>query len=821
MAVFLQDIRYAIRLLAKSPGFTAVVVLTLALGIGANTAIFSVVNAVLLRPLPFENPDRLVQIWHRPPQASFPGITEFAVSPANFLDWRSESRTLEGMSAYGFGRYILTGTGRPESIRVCAATNGLFSILRARPILGSAFFEGNNDPGHDHQVVLSYGIWRDRFGADPAILEKSIQLNGQAFAVIGVMGPGFEFPISSDPDSRPQMWKPLAWTDQERAVRDDHNYDVVARLKDGVSLKQAQAELDTISNQLAQQYPQDDKGWGAIVVPMRDDLVGDVRASLEILLGAVGFVLLIACANVANLLLAKSLARRKESAIRAALGASRRRLLQLTFLETLLLSLAGGALGLFFAHFGLIFIAGYLTRHLTWASSLTLDGRVLAFTAGVCVLTALAAGLIPALRGATGDLNEALKQGVGRTSSDSSGNRTRNALVISEVALSITLLIGAGLLIRTLWVLHNVHPGFDPGHVATLDVSISSGKFKGPAEQIQFYNDALRRIRAITSVESVGIIDALPLSDDGSRQPFSIEGRPPAPMADLPEVEVRLTSPGYLEAMKIPVLRGRDLSESDDADHPGAVLISHSMAALYWPHEDPIGKRLTLYFFPDQPRVVVGVVGDVRMYAMNETRPVPALYYPLAQISVPRGESWQSFSMTFDIRSKMDPLAVVPAVANSLHEVDPDVPVVNIHRMEDLISLSLAPTRFTMFLLGSFAGLALLLAVVGIYSVMSYTVSRRTQEIGIRMAFGAQRRDVLRLVFENGARMALVGIAGGILMAVALTRFLSSQLYGITALDPRTFFVVALLVFLVVVFACALPARRATRVDPMIALRYE
>lgn len=821
MNSLLQDLRYAIRLLGKSPGFTIVVVLTLALGIGANTAIFSVVNAVLLRPLPFENSDRLVQIWHRPPQASFPGMLEFAVSPANFLDWRDQSRTVEAMSAYGFGHYTLTGTGRPEAINVCAATSGFFFILRARPILGTAFFEGNDEPGRDHQVVLSYGIWRARFGGDPEIVGKTIQLNGQAFAVIGVMGPGFEFPISNDPESRSQMWKPLTWTDQERAVRDDHNFGVIARLKDGISQSGAQAEFDAISNRLAQQYPQSNKGWGAVVVPIRDDLVSDVRTSLEILLGAVAFVLLIVCANVANLLLAKSLARRKEAAIRVALGAGRRRLLQLTFLETLLLSLAGGALGLLFAHFALIFIAAFLARHLAWASALTLDGRVLAFTAGVSILTAFAAGLIPALRGAKTDLNDALKQGTSRTASDSSSHRTRNALVISEVALSITLLIGAGLLMRTLWTLLNVNPGFDPAHVAALDVSIDSGKFAQPARQIQFYQDALRRIRALPGVDSVGVIDALPLSDNGSHQPFSIEGRPLAPMADLPEIDIRLISPGYMSAMQIPLLRGRDLNDSDDADHPDAVLISQSMAALYWPNEDPVGKRLTLYFFPDKPRVVVGVVGDVRMYAINEAHAVPTLYYPLAQMTPPRGESWQSFGMTFAIRSKTGPLAVVPAVTNSLNAVDPDVPVVNVHRMDDLISSSLSPAVFTMFLLASFAGLALLLAVVGIYSVMSYAVSRRTQEIGIRVALGAQRRDVLHLILGNGARLALMGIAGGIAMALGLTRFLSSQLYGVSSFDPLTFIAVAVLVFFVVALACWLPARRATRVEPMIALRYE
>jgi putative ABC transport system permease protein len=821
MGAFLQDLRSAIRLLAKSPAFTTVVILTLALGIGANTAIFSVVNAVLLRSLPFERPDRLVAIYHTPPPASFPGISEFAVSPANFLDWRAQNHDFEAMSAYGMGRYTLTGIGRPESVRVFAVTQGFFSILRARPFLGSALFEGNDQPGQDHQVILTYGFWRGRFTADPNIVGKSIQLNGNSFLVIGVMGPGFEFPIASDEADLPQLLKPLAWTDQERAVRDNHNFGVIARLKPGVSLKQAQAELDAISARLAQQYPQDNKGWGAIAVPLRDDLVGDIRPSLLILLGAVALVLLIACANVANLLLAKALSRRKEVAIRAALGASRRRLLQLTLFESLLLSVAGGALGLFFAHFGLLLIIGLLAQQLPRASEISLDGWVLAFTLGVSIFTGLAAGLLPALRMAKVDLNEALKQGLGRTAADSGGYLTRDALVVCEIALSLALFIGAGLLIRSLSILHRVNPGFDADHVVTMTASIPSNKFSQPPQQIQFFESVLDRIRAIPGVQSAGVIDDLPLGNNGSHQPFFIEGRPPAPMADLPEVDVRLVSPGYLSAMRIPVLRGRDINSSDDARHPGAVLISQSLAAEFWPGEDPIGKRLTLYFFPDKPRTVVGIVGDVKMYAVNEIRPVPTLYFPLGQLSPPRGEAWQSFGMSLVVRTKVDPLAAVSSIVDSVDAVDASTPLLHVATMNDLVAVSLAPARFVMYLLSAFAGLALLLAVLGIYSVMSYAVSRRTQEIGVRVALGAQRRNVLRLVFGIGARMALIGIAGGLAMAFALTRYLASQLYGVGAFDPATFVGVAVLVFAVTLLACSLPARRATRVDPMVALRYE
>jgi predicted permease len=507
--------------------------------------------------------------------------------------------------------------------------------------------------------------------------------------------------------------------------------------------------------------------------------------------------------------------------VRTALGATRRRLLQQVISETLLLAFAGGVLGLVFAHYSMILIVKFLAQWLPRSSEIALDGWVLAFTLGISLLTGFAAGLLPALRMAKADLNQALKQGLGRTAGDSGGGRTRNVLVVAEVALSLMLLIGAGLLIRSLWVLRAVNPGFDPHGVVTMNVAVPTEKFTLPAQQISYYGRVLERVRSLPGVQSAGLIDSLPLSDDGSHQPISIEGRPAAAMADLPEVEIRQLSPGYISAMHIPLLSGRDIDDSDAAGRPGAVLISESMAKSFWPNENPVGKRLTLYFFPELRRVVVGVVADVKLTAMNETQPQPTLYYPLAQLSAARGESWNSFGMNLAVRTDAAPLSVVPAITGSIREIDSEVPLLNIRTMDDSVSASLSQARFTMLLLGAFAGLALLLAVVGIYSVMSYSVSRRTNEIGIRVALGASRGDVLLLIVRQALLLALTGSVMGIAGALSLSRLMASQLYGVRPTDPLTFITVAALLMVVSLVASYIPARRAMRIDPMNALRYE
>ncbi len=640
-------------------------------------------------------------------------------------------------------------------------------------------------------------------------------LDGEHYSIAGVMPDKFQFPNWA------QVWVPLAWTGQNRAVRGNHNYLVIARLKRAVDIRQAQAELSAISTRLEQLYPEDNKGWGATILPLREQLVGDVRPALLVLLGAVAFVLLIACANVANLVLAKTLARRKEIAIRTALGATRLTVLRQILSETVLLSVAGGALGLFLARFGITLIVKVLGDRIPHFMEITLDTQVLAFTLLLSVVAGILAGLIPSLRFTRTDVNEALKQGQSRGSSDSSGSKTRGLLVVSEVALSLVLLIGAGLMVRSLWELRSVKPGFDPRNVLTMTVPLPSTKFPSPAGQISFFQEVLQRVRTLPGVESAGVIDDLPLGGGGSHQPFLIEGRPVVPMSEQPEVDVRLISPGYFSAMHVPILKGRDFSGADVAGRPGAVLISDALARRFWPNEDPIGKHLTLTFFPGVVREVVGIVGDVKLDSLDETRPVATIYHPLAQVTVPDKQTWRSFGMSLTVRTTSDPRNAISAVTAAVHQVDPERPVTDVMSMRDLISDSVSPQRFNMLLLGSFAGLALVLAAVGIYSVLSYAVRRRLREIGIRIALGASHNDVVRMVVADGMKPILLGVALGLAAAFALSRVVASLIFGVRATDPLTFAAVAFLLLTVGILATVFPAYRAARVEPIRILREE
>ena len=811
---WMADFRFGLRALRRSPGFAVGAILVLALGIGANTAIFSIVNAVLLRPLPYEDSSRLVQVWHVPPAKSFPGITLFSVSPANYLDWQAQSSSFDSMAIYGGQELTFGGKDQPEMLQTSNVAPEFFSVLRARPMMGRVFTSEENRPGSNHVIVLGYKFWRDRFGADPNIVGRDITLDSRPYSVVGVMPEKFRFP------SFAEAWVPIGWTNEQRAVRGNHNFLVIGRLKSGVDITRAKSELATISTRLEQLYPEDDKGWGATVVPLREQLVGDVRTALLVLLGAVAFVLLIACANVANLVLAKTLARRREIAIRSSLGASRPAILRNILTETVLLSVVGGALGFLLARVTLDISLRLLAGHLPAFAEITLDTRVLAFTLLLSVIAGVLAGLIPSLRFSRVDVNEGLKLGQSRGSSDS-GGKTRNLLVVSEVALSLVLLVGAGLMVRTLLELRSVSPGFDSSKVLTMDVSITRTKFPTPVAMINFFNEALQRVRAVPGIESAGVIDSLPLDGGGSHQPFSIEGRPVLPMADQPEVDVRLISPGYLPAMRVPVIRGRDFAGSDVAGRPGAALISESLARRFWPNEDPIGKHLTLTFSSDVVREVVGIVGNVKLDSLDETRPVDTIYVALAQITPTRGSTFESFGLTLAARATTEPHAVVSGVTDAIHQVGPDVPVLKVLSMDEVIAQSVSPQRFNVLLLSSFAGLALLLAAVGIYGVLSYTVRRRVREIGIRMALGATDSDVLKLVVADGMKPILLGVVIGLAAALALSRLITSLIFGVRPTDPLTFGAVAFILVAVGILANIVPAYTATRIEPVRTLRDE
>ena len=815
MTGLFQDLRVGLRQFLKSPGFTAVAVLTLALGIGANTAIFSVVNAVLLRPLPFKDPDRLVRIWHTPPAKSFPGMPTFSVSAANYMDWQRENHVFERMAIYNYHGLTLTGVAQPQQVDACAVSSGFFETLGVPPLLGRVFSPEEDQPGRTNEAVLSFRFWQERFGANRDIVGHNITMDGQNFLVAGVMPESFRFPDFA------QMWTPMGWTDQEKAVRGEHHSVVIARLKNGVDLKQAQAEMNTISSRLEQLYPVDDKGWGAVVVPLHQDLMSDVRPALLVLLGAVAFVLLIACANVANLALAKAFSRQKEIAIRAALGASASRVLRQVLTESVVLALFGGALGLIVAYFGERFILAFLANQLPGTVLAGLDLGVLVFTAGLSVLTGVFAGVLPAVRLAKADVNQALKQGFARTDTSSGSRSTRSILVVAEVALSLVLLVGAGLMIRSFEQLQSVAPGFDSHGVLTLTAAVSRSRFPEPQGQVQFFEQALQRVRALPGVESAGVVDDVPLDNGGSHQPIAIEGQPVVAMADQPEVDVRLISAGYMQAMRTPILRGRDFDSQDVAGRPATALISQSMAQRFWPGEDPIGKRVTLTFSPEQVREVVGVVGDVKLDGLGQARPSTTLYVPLDQLSKSAKFSWNSFPMTVVVRSATSPASMVSAVTNAVQEVNHDIPVRDVFTMDDVVRKSLSQPRFNMLLLGIFAGLAVVLAAVGIYSVLSYSVRQRVPEIGVRLALGARLADVLRLIVMEGMKPALIGVAIGVVAALALGRIVASLIYQVKPSDPLTFVAVAALLAFIALMACVIPAYRASRVDPVIALRNE
>jgi len=796
------DLRYAFRVLVRTPSFLIAVVAVLAIGIGANTAIFSIVNAVLLRPLPFDEPDRLVRLFHIPPQSTFPGLKRFSVSPANFYDWKRDARLFERMAIYRFRQFALTGGSDAESVVAGAVGTDFFEVVRARPALGRVFLREEDAPDRGHVVILSDGFWKSRFGAATDVVGRTLKLDGEPYTIVGVMPARFS--VTSWAASARDLWVPLAYTDEERAVRENHNAQVIARLKPGITVGQAQSEMTVISTRLEHEYPQANAGWGATVIPLQELIVGDIRVSLVMLLGAVALVLLIACANVGNLLFARGLMRRKELAIRSALGAGRGRVFQQLLVESLVLASAGGAAGLFLARVGLRAGAALLAKQVPRADEITIDVRVLLFVAGASILTGILAGALPALRAGRTDLNDALKEG-GRHEG-AVGVRTRRLLVVCEVALSLVLLMGAGVMLRSLLALRHVDAGYDPRNVLTMHVSLPETRYSTPAQKSAFFDQALQRIRALPGVEAAGAIDDLP-AQGGSVQPIVLEGHAELLPRDQPTVEVRKITPGYLRAMRIPLLRGRDVADRDAE----VMLVSRSAAALLWGDADPIGRRVTL---PLQSKIVVkeiiGIVGDVKQGELSAAAGAAVYEYT-------HDRPWGSLS--FAVRTTVPPASLAQSAAGIVRAIDPEEPVEDIRTMEAVVDETLTSQRFSALLLGMFAAVALVLASVGIYSVLSYIVRGRSHEIGIRTALGAGKADVVRLVVVEGMTPAIVGIAAGAVAALGSARILEKLVFGVSASDPLTLAAVAGALALVALVASLVPAYRASRLDPLNVLR--
>lgn len=809
MRDFLHSVTHAMRVLRRNPGFTLSALSVLTLGIGANTAIFSVVNAVLLKPLPFPESDSILTVFHVPPAAAFPGLKRFSVSAANYFDWRAQNDVFESTSVIGRRAFRVGGGSRPLSILATTSDADFFTVLRAKPAIGRVFTASECQPGRDAVIVLSHGFAESQFGSPASALGNRVVLNDRSYEVIGVMPPRFYvkswFPASSE------AWVPLALTNEQRNVRGNHNFLVIARLRPNVSVATAQSAMTVISDRLAQAYPEEDKGWGAIVNPLREDLVGDARLPLLILLGAVGFVLLIACANTANLVLARTIARRKELAIRAAMGASRTQVLRPVLMETTMLAMAGGALGLIMASFGESLVTRALGDLLPRATEAQLDGVVLAFTAVASALTGLATGLIAGARLMRGDLNDSLKQGLGKSDSYAGGKRTRDALVISEVTLSLMLLIGAGLMTRSLWALQGADPGFRPQNVLTMTVPIPPSSDKAQ-QRTRFYDEFLPRVGALPGVRSVAAIDSLPMQG-GSEQPIAVEGRPAEVFALQRNVSVRQATPGYFRTMGVPVVSGRDFSLADTAGEKAVAVVSRSMANLFWPGENPLGKRFRISFTPKIVREVVGVVEDIRNRGLQILEPVTMLYIPILQSD--------TNAISLVVRGDGDATRLTPGITRVLGEIGPELPVRNIRTMEEIVAATLSQQRYSMWLFAALAGLAFLLASVGIYSVLAYSIRNRVTEISIRMALGARPAGILRLVIIEGMKPTLIGMLLGAVGACALGGLLSKLIYGISPTDPLTFLAVVLLLAAVALLACVIPAYRATRIEPIRALRGE
>ncbi len=805
-----QDLRFAGRLLLKNAGFTAVAVLTVALGVGANAGIFSVVHAVLLKPLPYPESDRLVMVWEK---VSLPNYEndQNEPSPGNFADWRSQNSVFDNLGAYRNRSFNLTGAGGPVRVEGEQVSASLFSVLKVNAALGRVFTAGDDQPSGRHVVVMSDGLWKSRFGSNAQILGKTILLDGESYIVVGIMPPNFHFP---DPDD--QLWVPIALTPQDLANHGSHYLLVTARLKPNVTLAQAQGELNRIAQHLTELYPDTNTGVQANIVALREEIAGPVRPALVALFGAVGFILLIVCANVASLLLGRASARHREIGIRIALGAGRIRILRQLLTESALLALLGCVFGLLFARWGILGLKLLSPPHIPRMDEIQIDTSVLVFSLAISLLSAFIFGVLPALQATRANVNDSLKEGA-RESAGGARLRTRNLLVILETALGVVVVIGAGLLLRSFLILERAPLGFQPQRVLTFRVIPRGERYLQLAGRTAFYRQAIERIEALPGVKSAAAVSFIPLTFARSSKGFSIEGHVPPAAGEIPVAAYDAVTPGYFQSLQIPLQSGRDFSWRDTPQAQRVVIINKAMAQTYWPGEDPLGKRIK-FGTPDDPFprwTIAGVVGDIREFDVL-TPPRPTVYLPVSQ-----ADDSNYVLRDWVVRASVDPLTIASSIRSAMREVDPDLPVSRLRSLEQVRNISVAPQRFNLSLFGLFAALALLLAAVGIYGVTAYSVAQRTREIGIRVAMGAQRGDVVRLVLAQGARHAALGIFLGLAGAFALTRLMERLLYGVRPTDPVTFAGVTLILTGVALLACYLPARRAMRVDPIIALRYE
>jgi predicted permease len=809
MGTLWQDMRYGVRMLVKQPGFTVVAVLALALGVGANTAIFSVVNAVLLRPLPFAQPDEIVTARGRSAERGDRGAS---LSYPDFLDWRQQAQSFDRLAVYNTASTLIREGNEPEAISGAVASADLLPLLKVEPLLGRNFTREEDQQQSAPVILLGYNLWQRRFGADPRVVGRQLRLSSQSATIIGVLPEGFKFPVD---EGRTDYLQPIGPNIGEYfGRRSAYFLRVVGRLKPGVTRRAAETEMRAIGERLEQQYPDEGFRLGATLVPLHEELVGNVRPALLVLLGAVALVLLIACANVANLLLARAASRQKEVAIRTALGAGRLRIVRQLLTESLLIALVGGAIGLLLAMWGVDLLIASTPADIPRLQEVGLDWRVLSFTLFVSVLTGIVFGLAPALQASNVELNEALKEG-GRGSTEGiMRNRVRSLLVVSEVALSLVLLVGAGLLIKSFMRLREVDPGFDAKNLLTTSLTPSRAKYADAERQNNFYREVLGRIQALHGVDAAGFVDPLPLSGNSSSVTFTVEGREVAP-GRLFSSNRRMISPEYFRAMRIPLLEGRAFNEHDTKDTPLVLIVNETFARRFFPGTDPVGKRVLIGASPEQPNPppheIVGVVGDVRHEGLD-TEAGPEYYVSYQQTPLRHGSlvvrttSVEAASMAASLRS-------------TIKQVDQEQYIPSFEPMQQLLAESFARRRFNMMLLGLFASVALVLASVGIYGVMSYAVTRRTHEIGIRIALGARSHDVVGMIVRQGMTLVLAGLLLGLAGAFALTRIMASLLFGVSPTDALTFIAVSALLAGIALLACLIPARRATRVDPMVALR--